>query len=242
MAGAVRTSMPAHCEAASAVHALESVPIHLDESLRAAVGRVAADLRVTAAEVVFAAHFIAMSHLTDMDDMVAMAIQSGRADPALMEVIANTVNCLPVRVVLSRDMTFAEVIRRVQSVYFLAEENWVPWSLLIRTLRQSGLSCVAPIVNFITAKAGIEQPPSSFLNSESTAVAGLRIRRPLETGSVDWKSHQLDLFDNGRTMSGTLKYSPLNYRNATFEALRDVFVACLHKMARDPAARWSESY
>jgi hypothetical protein len=101
---------------------------------------------------------------------------------------------------------------------------------------------VAPIVNFITGKAGIEQPPSSFLNSESTAVAGLRIKRPLETGSVDWKSHQLDLFDNGRTMAGTLKYSPLNHRKETFAALRDAFIECLQKMARDSACRWADSY
>lgn len=235
LSGVREVRMPASDAAlAAATTVRDAVTSSTSESVRTALTRTAAALGATPAEVILAAHFIALAQSTGCTDLVTIVIISGRDNPALVDLVGGTVDCLPVRAHLLPHLSYADFIRQVHTTYAMAQDYRVPWSLLRRTLREDGVECIAPIFNFITGKRSAEQSPGSFQPAASTELAGISVRRPSENKSVPWKSHELDVFDNGRTLSATVKYNTQVYRRDTAEHLMDGVLRCLDRIAQDP--------
>lgn len=230
---APQTRLPVDQEHAEPSGALDAVTFELDAIFRERIAELAAAHGVTLADVFLAASFAALSEVTGCTDLLTVLIISGREDPSLAHMVGNTVDCLPVRVSVSPQMGARQLIQQVRASSALAKHYRVPWSLLMRTLDQAGIRCAAPLFNFI--RGGGEQPPKQFVEAETTDVGGLRIRRPPEQASVDWKTHQLDVFDSGSALFGSLKYDPTMHRRETAEALQVALLGHLKRMAGNTA-------
>jgi hypothetical protein len=151
----------------------------------------------------------------------------------LLPLLGNTIGCVPVRVTVTSQMGVRELLQQVHASFSLAQHYRVPWSLLMRTLEEEGIPCAAPIFNFIRGSHDGEAPPASFIQTDSTEVGDMRVERPVEMTSVDWKTHQLDVFDSGHELFGTLKYDSTRYRRESALALR---AALLDILVREVAA------
>jgi hypothetical protein len=238
MEAAPPTCFPADQEVGSeSVAVLDSISFLVDEILRASIARVAAGSGVTLLAVVLAADFLAMASLLQRTDLVITPIVAGRDHPALFELVGMVVDCLPVRVSVLPEMTFADLLQQVHKTYLLACSYHVPWALLRKTLREIDASCVSPLINFIPSAYGGGSRTSA--SSCNTTIESITVEGPADSTSVDWKSHELHLFDSGRFMRGKVKYMCSKYRKETIEAFIESFVSGLGAIAEDPGIRVS---
>jgi len=119
----------------------------------------------------------------------------------------------------------------------LACSYHVPWALLRKTLREIDASCVSPLINFIPSAYGGGSRTSAW--SFNTTIESVTVEGPADSTSVDWKSHELHMFDSGRLMRGKVKYMCPKYRKETIEAFIESFVSGLEAIADDPGIRVS---
>jgi hypothetical protein len=159
-----------------------------------------------------------------------------------------TVDCLPVRASVLPEMTFADLLQRVHETWLLACNYHVPWAFLRKALHETGVSCASPLLNFVPgvygAKRGASEPRRAVeavthdsLTNQGLTIEGLTVAGPSETTSVDWKSHEVHVFDSGRVMQGKVKYMPAKYRRERLEAFIESFLRCLEAIAEDPGSR-----
>jgi hypothetical protein len=177
-----------------------------------------------------AAHFLALAQVTGRSDLLTVMITSGREDPSLARMVGSTIDCLPIRVHVLPDMTSRELVQQAHTSSSLARHYRVPWSLLTRTLERTGTRCAAPLFNFIRGSG--ELPPKQFIEAHSSDMAGLRVGRPPEQAGVDWKTHQLDVFDSGDALFGSLQYDPARHPREAVAALREALLQSLEKLVR----------
>lgn len=238
MAGALPTCFPADHEVGSeSVAVLDSISFHIDEALRTAIARVAAGYGVTLLAVMLAADFFALACMLQRADLVITPIIAGRDQPALFDLVGMVVDCLPVRTSVLPEMTFADLLQQVHKTYLLACSYHVPWALLRKTLCAIEASCVSPLLNFVPSAYGGK--PRTSDSSFNAAIESVTVEGPADTTSVDWKSHELHVFDSGRVMRGKVKYMSSKYRKETIDAFIKSFVSGLGAIAHDPENRVS---
>jgi hypothetical protein len=238
MGAALPVCFPAdHESGAAAVTALDSVSFEIDEPLRDGIVRVAASSGVSLLAVLLAAHFSALAGILRRSDLVINPITAGRNHPALSRLVGMIADCVPVRVSVLPEMTFLELLHRAHKTYLLACSYHVPWALLRKALREIDVSCVSPLLNFVPGVYGRERGAKHSLLPAQTTVEGITVEGPPDTTSVDWKSHEVHVFDSGHLMKGKVKYMPLKYRRETIEAFVAVFIRRLEAIAANPGTR-----
>jgi hypothetical protein len=228
---------PDHEVAPASVSRLDSICFEIDAQLRAGIAQVAMSSGVTLLAVMLAANFAALAGTLKRTDLVINPIVAGRDHPALFELVGMTVDCLPVRISVLPEMTFQELLQRVHKTYLIACSYHVPWALLRRALREIDASSVAPLLNFIPGVYGGRRKPSDASQAAKLAVETVTVAGPEDTTSVDWKSHEVHVFDTGHVMNGKIKYLSLQYRKETIEALIESLLRCLGAIASNPGAR-----
>jgi Condensation domain/TubC N-terminal docking domain len=237
MRGAPPVRFPPACEPCPAGAAtFESISMRVNEVLRAGLARAAKAARVPFAAVFLAAHFTALMRTLKSSDLAVIMIHSGRDDPALLGLVGFTVNCFPVRVSVLPEMSYGALLRSVNDTYLLARDYQIPWALLMRSLGEIGVSCIAPIFNYVAGGWDERSAPSA-----SRQAAGLQVERlavdggPAGTNSVAWKSFDCTIADDGKGALVTVRYMPSRYQTAAFEEFANAYLLCLEAIAADPA-------
>lgn len=221
---------------------LDSVVIQIDTALRAGIARTAAATRIPVPVVLLAAKFAALAMTLSSNDLVVIMIHNGRKDPALLGLFGLTLNCFPVRITIRPGMSYAELLASVNDAYLLAEDYQVPWGLLMRSLREIGVSCVAPIFNYIPPRAYQYIPtvgaapgaPDPFRRDARLEVDQIGVASPEETSTAAWKSHEFQVSDSGAEIFVSVKYTHSAYRRASVEAFARSLLLCLQMITRDP--------
>lgn len=214
---------------------LTSTKLVIDRALRARMAAMAASVEVTLLTVILAAKFVTLARLLGRTDLVLTPVLTGRDDPFLLNMVGNTVNCLPLRVSTTPDLTFAELLLRVHETQRLAYKHELPWRLLLRRIAEVGASWVSPTVNLIPGGHFRPRASAEAAVEGSGAFSAVVAHKPPEHGGMAWHtSHELHLFDSGQEMHGAVKYTPLRYRAGTMERFARTFVRCLECLTSSP--------
>jgi len=214
--------------------ALDSIVFTADESLRAGVARVAVAARASVPIVALAANFAALSRALGHGDIVVTLIGTGRDHPPLMGMVGNTVNTFPVRVQVNAEMSFLELLNRVGETYAIARDYQLPWALVMQMLRAKNVNCAGPTFNYMQQRHTPARGAVPLLPEPGGRVGDLLIKGPAETGTVEWKSHELNITDLGNSLLGVLKYASSRYRRERIERFTHTFLQCLRAIAHDP--------
>jgi len=224
------------------VSAIHSVSFHVDAPLRAALARVAAQSGVTLFIVILAAKFAALRDILRLTDLVVVALISGRDHPSLLNMVGNTVNCLPLRISVRAEMTYTKLIAIVDETYRLACNYQVPWGLLLQTLAQSGFSGVSPSVNLLPGGYFNKRGAGTSVQENGLVIEGVAIEKPAAVGTAGWySSHEMHLFDSGQAMFGIVKYAALRYQPSVIEEFTTLFQSYLQRIAADVSSTMDSS-
>jgi Condensation domain/TubC N-terminal docking domain len=211
------------------------VPVQINAPLRARLADAAAAAGVPLMAVLLATNFAALARTLRRKDLLTIIIHSGRNHPALLQLVGFTVNCFPVRLTVEPEMSYFELMRSVKDAYDLANDYQIPWGALMRSLRELGVGCVAPIFNYRPA----DVEPGGDLSSRSPEAGAVEIGNiPVEglpeINSVEWKSHMIDVIESAAEIVVTVKYEPAKYQATAVHEFADAFIRCIKAIAEDP--------
>uniref|UniRef100_UPI0018F46CFC condensation domain-containing protein n=1 Tax=Streptomyces sp. N35 TaxID=2795730 RepID=UPI0018F46CFC len=214
----------------SASHRGGYVDLELAPELVSGIGRLASAHGATAPMVAQAVLAVLLHHLGAGNDLTIGSPIEGRADEQLEELVGFFANTWVLRVDLSRNPTFDELLDQVRERALGAYDNQdVPFEHLVELLSPDRTTAYQPLFQVMLAWqfgwSPIELP-------------GLTVT-PLPLGTDTAK---FDLFFNivpdtsGRAY-GRLEYATELFDHSTAEALVDRFVRVLSQVAADPGKR-----
>ncbi|NBM14294.1 non-ribosomal peptide synthetase [Streptomyces sp. GC420] len=215
----------------AADHRGGDVSFELEPELLSGLQKLAADCGATAPMVAQAALAVLMHHLGAGDDLTIGSPIEGRADEQLDDLIGFFANTWVLRVDLSRNPSFGDLLDQVRDKALAAYDNQdVPFERLVGLLNPERSTSYSPLFQVMLAWqfawSGIEMP-------------GLRVT-PVATGTDTAK---FDLFFNiipdassGRAY-GRLEYATELFDHATAASFADRYVRVLRQVVADPGVR-----
>lgn len=214
----------------------DSLMIQVSAAIREGVVRVAADLRIPLPVVLLAAKFAALARTLESTDLVVAVVHWGRDEPALLELVGFTVNCIPVRMSVRPEMSYNDLLSSVNESYVLARDYQIPWALLMRSFGEIGASTPVPLFNYIYEEKPGSGEPSSPQPAPPFNIERLRVPAPDDTDAitVDWKTHEFTVLDNGKELLGIVKYLPSKFDAVALREFADNFLRCLDAIGQDP--------
>jgi amino acid adenylation domain-containing protein len=187
--------------------------------------------RSTLYMVLLAAFQTLLYRYTGQEDIVVGSPIAGRNRPELEGLIGLFLNMLVLRVDLSGNPTFRELLARVREVTLAAYEHQdVPFERLVAALQPPRDPSRSPLFQVM-----LEVSPAQVLESEGLSVSKLDIDRG--TAQLDL-SLQLDEGMEG--VSGHFEYNTDLFDAATVDRLADHFHILLEGIARDPEQHIAE--
>ena len=212
--------------------------IEVNAAVREAVAWAAAGLQIPLPVVLLAAKFAALARTLESTDVVVAVIHWGRDEPALLELAGFTVNCIPIRMSVQPEMSYVDLLTRVNDSYVLARDYQIPWALLMRSFSEIGASAPVPLFNYIYEEKPGSGDPSSSHPAPHLEIERLDVPAPDDTDATtvdwkDWKTHEFTVLDNGKELLGIVKYLPSRYDALAVRDFADEFLRCLDAIGKD---------
>ncbi|GAA2704282.1 hypothetical protein Apa02nite_067240 [Actinoplanes palleronii] len=206
------------------------VVIPIDQDLLGSVEKLAAEEDTTVSMVMHAALGVLLRHLGCGDDVPIGAPIAGRTDEELRDLVGFFVNTWVLRIDLSENPTFVELLGRVRERALSAYDNQdMPFERLVERLNPDRSTAYHPYFQVMLSW----QPPVPDL-----ALPGLDVRaEKLETGTA-----KFDLFfDINPNRSGgatcRLEYGTHLFDRQTAESVAQRFVRVLGRLVAEPGRR-----
>ncbi|MCM2393019.1 non-ribosomal peptide synthetase, partial [Streptomyces albipurpureus] len=208
------------------------VDFELEPELLAGIGKLTADRGATAPMVAQAALAVLLHHLGAGNDLTIGSPIEGRADEQLDDLIGFFVNTWVLRVDLSENPSFGDLVDQVRARALAAYDNQdIPFERLVGLVNPERSTSYSPLFQVMLAW----QFPWSEIE-----MPGLRVA-PVAVGTDTAK---FDLFFNiipdvsGRAY-GRLEYAAELFDHSTAESFVDRYVRVLRQVVADPGARLS---
>jgi amino acid adenylation domain-containing protein/non-ribosomal peptide synthase protein (TIGR01720 family) len=205
----------------------------LQSSLHAALVRLSQEEKVTLFMTMLAAFEVLLQRYTGQDDIVVGTPFANRDRIELENLIGFFVNSLVLRVDLSGDPTFREVLSRVRRIVLEAYEHQdVPFEKLVSQLRPERELAHNPLFR-------VHFQLFSIMGSDQGAgtLAGEPFGTETSTAKFDLA---LDIWEYADVLWGHLEYSTDLFAEPTIERLAGHFWALLEAITSDPDRRLSE--
>ncbi|MEV6679106.1 condensation domain-containing protein [Streptomyces erythrochromogenes] len=217
---------PPEPHAAARPAAARSVPLAptVPESLRA----LGAQRQATLFAVSLTAAFAALHRLTGDDDLVIGVAGTHRSGTAMRGLVGLCVNTLPVRVDVSGDPTFAQLLRRVNDALLEAQRHrHIPFDLVLERLGAGARGADGTALVRVTADV-LGEPTVLRLPGTSAEYVDVP-----SDGAKFSLSYGLGLGDAERP-EALVQYDANALDDAVAEAAVQDFAALLHAVAADP--------
>ncbi|MFE0179153.1 amino acid adenylation domain-containing protein, partial [Streptomyces sp. NPDC059002] len=214
----------------SADHRGGHVDFTLDPELFAGIGKLAADRGATAPMVAQAVLAVLLHHLGAGNDLTIGSPIEGRADEQLDDLIGFFVNTWVLRVDLSGNPTFGDLLEQVRVRALAAYDNQdLPFEHLVELLSPERATSYQPLFQVMLAW----QFPWSPIEMPELRVTPV----PLGTGTA-----KFDLFfnvipDPAGGAYGRLEYATELFDPATAQGLVERYVRVLRRVVADPQTR-----
>ncbi|WP_406490377.1 amino acid adenylation domain-containing protein [Streptomyces phaeochromogenes] len=206
------------------------VSFDLEPELLAGLGKLAADRGATAPMVAQAALAVLLHHLGAGYDLTIGSPIEGRADEQLDDLIGFFANTWVLRVDLSKNPTFGDLLDQVRDKALAAYDNQdVPFERLVGMLNPDRSSAYSPLFQVMLAWQFVWQ---------GIEIPGLRVT-PVPAGT---DTARFDLFFNiipdasGRAY-GQLEYATELFDHSTAESIADRYVRVLRQMVAHSEGR-----
>ncbi|MFF2190817.1 amino acid adenylation domain-containing protein [Streptomyces sp. NPDC058155] len=206
------------------------VDIALAPDLLAGIGKLAADRGATAPMVAQTVLAVLLHHLGAGNDLTIGSPIEGRADEQLEDLIGFFANTWVLRVDLSQNPSFGDLLEQVRDRALAAYDNQdVPFERLVELLSPERSTAYQPLFQTMLAW--------QFAWSD-IEIPGLRVT-PVPTGT---ETAKFDLFFNivpvpSGGAYGRLEYATDLFDHATAEGLVDRYVRVLRQVVSDPGTR-----
>ncbi|MEG3631219.1 amino acid adenylation domain-containing protein, partial [Streptomyces poriticola] len=202
----------------------------VDPGLLRAVEKLAAEQGTTVSMVMHAALGVLLHHLGCGDDIPVGAPIAGRTDEELRDLVGFFVNTWVLRVDLSGNPTFRELLQRVRDRSLAAYDNQdLPFERLVELLNPERSSAYNPFFQVMLSW----QPPVPDLQ-----LPGLDVRAErLETGTAKFDLFFDMLPDGSGAARCRLEYATDLFDRSTAESLAHRFVRVLGRLVADPGQR-----
>ncbi|WP_329791965.1 amino acid adenylation domain-containing protein [Lentzea sp. DG1S-22] len=213
-----------------ASHAGDLVEFTIDAGLRDAVERLARACGATAAMVLQAALAVVLHKLGAGRDITMGSPIAGRTDDALTDLVGSFVNTWVLRVDLSGDPSFTEVVDRVRGKALAAYDNQdVPFERLVELLNPERSTAYHPLFQVMFAWLNNPWPELELPGVRATV-------EPVATGAA-----KFDLFVNlapaaDGGIHATVEYATDLFDRATVREFGSRFVRALHVLTTAPDA------
>ncbi len=206
--------------------------VELPAELTAAVRALGRRQGATTFMVLLAAFAVVLRHATGQDDLVVGTDLANRGRLETESLVGFFVHQLPLRLDLSRDPAFAELLSRVRETALGAyDHQQVPFGLIVDALKLDRTLKVSPLFQ---AKLIVQNFPRSVLEAPGLLATPV---------FLDGGTAQLDLLlaleEGAPELRGWINYSTALYEPATLRALFDRFRTVLEIAAAQPEVRLS---
>ncbi|MGW1751704.1 amino acid adenylation domain-containing protein [Streptomyces sp. NPDC002092] len=206
------------------------VDFELDADLLAGIGKLAAERGGTAPMVAQAVLAVLLHHVGAGNDLTIGSPIEGRADEQLDDLIGFFANTWVLRVDLSGNPSFGELLEQVRDRALAAYDNQdVPFERLVELLSPERTTAYQPLFQVMLAWQ---------FEWSQIEIPGLRVTPvPAGTGTA-----KFDLFFNivpapSGGAYGRLEYATELFDHATAESLVDRYVRVLRQVVADPGTR-----
>ncbi|GAA1985292.1 amino acid adenylation domain-containing protein [Catenulispora subtropica] len=206
----------------------DTVGFEAAPEVAAALQKLAAERGTTLSMVLHAALAVLLSRLGAGQDVPIGTPIAGRTDEALADLIGCFVNNLVLRVDLSGDPAFGEVLSRVRDTSLAAYEHQdVPFDLLVEQLNPDRSAAYRPLFQVML---GLQNH-----DGQSLRLAGLDV----EFQQALTSTTQVDLYfsmvlDGTGTLRGDVQYATRLFDRDTVEAMAARFLRVLEQVCADP--------
>ncbi|MEV5358076.1 amino acid adenylation domain-containing protein [Streptomyces sp. NPDC052693] len=202
----------------------------VEPELLRSVERLATDQGTTVSMVMHAALAVLLHHLGCGDDIPIGAPIAGRTDEDLRDLVGFFVNTWVLRVDLSGDPAFRDLLERVRDTSLAAYDNQdMPFERLVELLNPERSAAYNPFFQVMLSW----QPPVPDLELPGL---GVRAER-LETATAKFDLFFDMLPDSAGGARCRLEYATDLFDPATAESLAHRFVRVLRRLAADPGQR-----
>ncbi|MEU5404190.1 amino acid adenylation domain-containing protein [Streptomyces sp. NPDC005963] len=211
-------------------HSGGHVDFELEPELFAGVGKLAADRGATAPMVAQAVLAVLLHHFGAGNDLTLGSPIEGRADEQLDELVGFFVNTWVLRVDLSGNPSFGDLVEQVRVRALAAYDNQdLPFERLVELLAPERVTSYQPLFQVMLAW----QFPWSEFKTPDLRVTPL----PLGTGTA-----KFDLFfnfvpDSSGGAYGRLEYAAELFDQSTAERLIDRYIRVLRQVVANPETR-----
>ncbi|HEX8273804.1 MAG TPA: amino acid adenylation domain-containing protein, partial [Longimicrobiaceae bacterium] len=208
-----------------------SLPVELDAGLTQALQGLARREGGTLFMMLLAAFQVLLARYAGTDDVVVGTPLAGRTRRETEGLIGFFVNTLPLRVDLSGDPAFTELVRRVRDGLLGAHAHQeLPFDKLVEELRVERSLGHNPVFQVLLSPQGLARP------FEFGGVRAVPFAAESGTSKFDLS---LVLQEDGSTLFGYLEFSTDLFEAATVERMRGHLLTLLGQVAADPARRIS---
>ncbi|NRO95024.1 amino acid adenylation domain-containing protein [Paraburkholderia sp. NMBU_R16] len=209
------------------------VPIRLDAATTLAVRQLAQAHGVTLFMLFAAAWAIVLARLSGQSDLVIGTPTANRPRPELESLAGLFVNTVALRIDLSGEPAVADLLARVRDTVLAAHAHQnLPFEQVVEIVRPPRRLDRTPVFQVMMAWQEIDIGTLALPNLSLAPVAG-----SFERAKFDL---ELDLGDNGQTISGALRYASALFDEATIARHCDYLLAVVQGMmsnARQPVSR-----
>jgi aryl carrier-like protein len=200
------------------------VPGHVRERLRQAGAREGATLFM----VLLAALYTLLYRYTTQEDLLVGTVTAGRNNPELHNVVGFCLNTLVLRVDVSGQPTFAELMRRVRGAVLGALANdEVPFDLLVRQLNVRRDPALNPLFQVMFSL----EPPVAHVD-ERWDLTQMDVDTGAAKFDLDW-----ELEERTDGIQGKLIYSTALFSRQAAQAIIDDYLSVLLVVAANPAMK-----
>lgn len=220
------------------------LPFQLDDTINQALKRLSRAEGVTLFMVLFAAFTILLSRLSGQKDLVVGTPITNRSQPETLGLVGVFVNTLPLRIDLSGDLTYRQLLQRVRQVALdgYAHEA-MPFARLVDMLKLERSLSHSPLFQ---VSFGLQDNPLKAIEMPGLTVELLEVRSLLQEGSLPPLNTGMAMFsltfhlsEIAQGVGGWIEYNSDLFEQATVLRLAEQYQALLAGVVANPDQRLS---
>jgi amino acid adenylation domain-containing protein len=206
----------------------DAVAFSASSEVTAGLEKLAADRGMTMSMVAQAALAVLLSRLGGGEDIPIGSPIAGRTDEALADLIGCFVNNLVLRVDLSGDPTFVDLLAQVRNKALTAYEHQdVPFDVLVEEINPDRSATYRPMFQVMCGWQNFAKPVLEFPGLEA------EFQQALTTKTMVDMFFSMTTDETGR-LYGDIQYGTKLFDRDTVEAMAARFVSVLEQVVADP--------
>ncbi|HEX4705042.1 MAG TPA: amino acid adenylation domain-containing protein, partial [Pseudonocardiaceae bacterium] len=195
----------------------DHVDFTLPDTLAAGVRALAVRLRMTPFMVLLSAFAVLLRRYAGTDDVIVGTPIAGRDAPEVHDIVGYLANTVPLRLRLDGGSSWPDVLRTVRDTTLDAYDNAdLPFSTMIDALGVPRSPSGHPLFQIVFAAPPALAPP--------VAVDDVTFAFAIGPGTESLLDIEVQVFDNGTTMAGYLKYRTVSFDRTDISRLLDHFL------------------